>query len=408
MEQNKLYEEMMGGKAKFWTGNMSVEPEAVEQVRKLTTLPILGGHIAIMPDVHWGMGATVGSVIPLKGAVIPSAVGVDIGCGMVAVQTSLKGTDLPDNLVNIRHQIERDIPMGFNYHQKEITGLFRGGLEGQRLIRERDSLLSRFDGLRIMKRIGHFDEERMALQLGTLGGGNHFIEICLDKADNVWVMLHSGSRNVGKTIGEAATEYARDEVYKQGLNLPDKDLGWFAEGTPMFDEYVEGMSWAQEYARLNRDLMLFLVLAALRRHVPEFVLANTAVNCHHNYLSHEKHNGTHLWITRKGAVSARRGQMGIIPGSMGARSFIVCGKGHEAAYCSCSHGAGRVMSRTKAKKTFTIDDLKAQTAGIESRKDKDVIDEIPAAYKNIDDVMAAQSDLVDIVAELRQVLCCKG
>jgi len=405
MKQNEIYGQMLGNKAQFWTGEMEVEAEALEQIRKMSTLPILGGHIAIMPDVHAGMGATVGSVIPLKGAVIPS---VDVGCGICAVQTSLKGTDLPDNLANIRHQIERDIPMGFNYHQREVTGLHNGGLDGLRIERERDALLNRFADLRIMKRIGRFDEKRMAQQIGSLGGGNHFIEVCLDKQDNVWIMLHSGSRNVGKTIGEAATEFARKSVYAQGIDLPDKDLGWFAEGTEMFDEYVQGMSWAQEYARLNRDLMLFLVVAALRRHAPPFTLVNEAVNCHHNYLSHEEHNGTHLWITRKGAVSARKGQLGIIPGSMGARSFIVCGKGHEAAYCSCSHGAGRVMSRTKAKKMFTVDDLKAQTAGIESRKDKDVIDEIPAAYKNIDDVMAAQTDLVEVVAELRQVLCCKG
>jgi tRNA-splicing ligase RtcB len=407
VKQNELYEQILGGKAKFWTGDMEVEQAALDQIRNISTLPILAGHIAIMPDVHMGMGATVGSVISLKGAVIPSAVGVDISCGMAAVQTTLKASDLPDNLSVIRAQIERDIPVGFNCHHRVLKTNGKG-LEGMRIQRVRDELLSRFHSLRIMKKIGRFDEKRMEHQIGTLGGGNHFLELCLDLEQNVWVMLHSGSRNVGKTIGEAATEFARAEVNKLGFGLPDKDLGWLAEGTEPFDEYVEGMSWCGEYARLSRDTMMLLFLEALKRHLKPFSLVGGAVNVHHNYLNRETHGGESLWITRKGAVSAQKGQMGIIPGAMGKKSFIVCGKGHEAAYCSCSHGAGRRLSRTKAKKEFTLDDLAAQTEGVECRKDAGVLDEIPGAYKDIEKVMQAQSELVEVKAELRAILCVKG
>lgn len=407
MQQNELYEQMFGGKAKFWTGDMEVEQEALNQIRNISNLPILDGHIAIMPDVHFGMGATVGSVLPLKAAVIPAAVGVDIGCGMIAVQLSLKASDLPDDLKAVRAQIERDVPVGFNYHHRHINTNSKG-LEGMRIQRERDKLLNAFEGLRIMKRIGKFDEKRMAQQIGTLGGGNHFIELCLDTEQNVWVMLHSGSRNVGKTIGECATEFAKERALSAGIKLPDMNLAWFDEGTEMFDEYVEGMSWAQGYARLNRDLMMLFVLDALKRHLKPFTLVNDAVNIHHNYLSQETHYGRSMWITRKGAVSAAKGQWGIIPGSMGAKSFIVCGKGHEAAYCSCSHGAGRVMSRTKAKKTISVEEFAQQTSGVECRKDEGMLDEAPGAYKDIEAVMAAQSDLVEVKATLKQILCVKG
>lgn len=407
MNQNEIYEQMLNGKARFWTGNMEIEEQALSQVRNISNLPILGGHIAIMPDCHFGMGATVGSVIPLNAAVIPAAVGVDIGCGMIAVQTSLTASQLPDDLKAVRAQIERDVPVGFNYHHRVVNTTSKG-LEGMRIERARTALLDRFPSLRIMKRIKRFDEKRMAQQIGTLGGGNHFIELCLDTNQNVWVMLHSGSRNVGKTIGEAATEFAKEEVAKEHIQLVDKDLAWFAEGTPLFDEYVEGMSWAQEYARLNRDLMMLFVLEAIKRHLPTFTLVNEAINCHHNFLAKEEHFGRSMWITRKGAVSAQKGQLGIIPGSMGAKSFIVCGRGHEAAYCSCSHGAGRRMSRAAAKRAFTLDDLAKQTAGVECRKDAGVIDEAPQAYKDIDEVMAAQSDLVEVKATLKQVLVVKG
>ncbi len=407
MKQNELYEQMLGGKAKFWTGGMEVEQEALNQIRNISNLPILDGHIAIMPDVHFGMGATVGSVLPLRNAVIPAAVGVDIGCGMMAVQLSLKASDLPENLKVIRDQIERDVPVGFNYHQRNVNTNGKG-LEGMRIQRERDKLLNDFGGLRIMKRIKRFDEKRMEHQIGTLGGGNHFIELCLDTEQNVWVMLHSGSRNVGKTIGEAATEFAKERAMSQGIKMADMNLAWFDEGTPLFEEYVEGMSWAQGYARLNRDLMMLFVLDALKRHLKPFTLVNDAVNIHHNYLSKETHYGRSMWITRKGAVSAAKGQWGIIPGSMGAKSFIVCGKGHEASYCSCSHGAGRVMSRSKAKKIVSLADFAEQTAGVECRKDEGVLDEAPAAYKDIIEVMRAQEDLVEIKAELKQILCVKG
>jgi tRNA-splicing ligase RtcB (3'-phosphate/5'-hydroxy nucleic acid ligase) len=407
VKQNELYGQMLGGKAQFWTGEMEVEQEALNQIRNISNLPILDGHIAVMPDVHFGMGATVGSVLPLKAAVIPAAVGVDIGCGMMAVQLSLKASDLPDDLKAVRAQIERDVPVGFNYHHRHINTNSKG-LEGMRLQRERDSLLTKFDGLRIMQRIKRFDEKRMVQQIGTLGGGNHFIELCLDTEQNVWVMLHSGSRNVGKTIGEAATEFAKEEAYKRGITMADMNLAWFDEGTEMFEEYVEGMSWAQGYARLNRDLMMLLVLEALKRHLKPFTLVNDAVNIHHNYLSRETHYGRSMWITRKGAVSAAKGQWGIIPGSMGAKSFIVCGKGNEAAYCSCSHGAGRRMSRSKAKKIVSAADFEMQTAGVECRKDEGVFDEAPSAYKDIDAVMEAQSELVEVKATLKQILCVKG
>lgn len=410
MKQNELYSQILDGKAQFWTGDMEVEQEALNQLRNISVLPIVDGHIAVMPDVHMGKGATVGSVIPLRNAVIPSAVGVDIGCGMIAVQLSLKASDLPDDLKAIRSQIERDVPVGFNYHRREINTNGKG-LEGMRIQRERDSLLSKFEGLRIMSRINSkrpFDEQRMVQQIGTLGGGNHFIELCLDTEQNVWVMLHSGSRNVGKTIGEAATTFAKEEAYARGVTLNDMDLAWLEEGTDLFNEYVEAMSWAQGYAQLNRDLMMLLVLDALKRHLKPFTLVNDAVNIHHNYLSREEHYGRSMWITRKGAVSARKGQMGIIPGSMGAKSFIVCGKGHEASYCSCSHGAGRRLSRTKAKKQISMEEFAKQTEGVECRKDEGVLDEAPGAYKDIQAVMDAQADLVEVKATLKQILCIKG
>ncbi len=362
-----------------------------------------------MPDVHLGTGATVGSVIPTQGAVIPSSVGVDIGCGMIAVRTNLTASDLPESLAKIRSQIERDVPVGFNAHKSDPK-IKDFGLTGMQLDQRRSNLLSRFGGLRIMRKVKSFEEGRMALQIGTLGGGNHFIELCLDQNQQVWVMLHSGSRNVGKTIGEAAMEQARLHIRSLGIEKIDRDLAWLSEGTEAFDEYVEALHWAQEYAAINRDVMLVLVLNALRHALPDKTIwtVDEAVNCHHNYLSKESFGGKSLWITRKGAVSARKGQMGIIPGSMGAKSFTVCGKGHEAAYCSCSHGAGRRMSRGEAKRQYTLEDVAAQTAGVECRKDAGVIDEIPAAYKDIDAVMAAQADLVEIKHVLKQVLCVKG
>jgi tRNA-splicing ligase RtcB (3'-phosphate/5'-hydroxy nucleic acid ligase) len=394
---------------KAWTGGLPVEWEAANQIRNIAGLPVVAGHVAIMPDVHLGKGATVGSVIPTRAAIIPSAVGVDIGCGMVAVKLSLSASDLPDNLSGIRAQIERDVPVGFNFHRAPTKLHSGGGLQALKLNREIDRLHAGFDRLAIRSRLGQLDQGRMWRQVGTLGGGNHFIEVCLDESQSVWLMLHSGSRNVGKTIGECAIHMARQIAQKENRHLPDRDLAWLDQGSPEFDEYVEGLEWAQNYAAINREIMLTLVIAAVSKAMKrEIEGVEEAVNCHHNYASLEEHFGERLWITRKGAVSAREGELGIIPGSMGARSFIVRGKGNPDSYASCSHGAGRKMSRGAAKRRFSLDDLKVQTDGVECRKDKGVIDEIPGAYKDIDKVMEAQSDLVDVVHTLKQVLCVKG
>ncbi|HEV2978665.1 MAG TPA: RtcB family protein [Casimicrobiaceae bacterium] len=393
---------------RMWTQGVPVEEAAYQQIRNIASLPILGGPVAIMPDVHVGKGAAVGAVIPTRAAIIPAAVGVDIGCGMVAVRTTLKASDLPDSLAKLRAQIERDVPVGFNAHRQPLR-LDDASSIGDRLQRRTAGLAQRYAALRIMHRVGKYDPARVWCQLGTLGGGNHFIELSLDEEDSVWVMLHSGSRNVGNTIGEVAIATARRIAERERRHLPDRDLAWLSAGTVEFDEYVEGLNWAQDYAALNRDLMLDLVVRALQQFFRrELVVRDVAVNCHHNYASLEEHFGAMLWVTRKGAVSARSGQLGIIPGSMGTKSFIVRGKGNPAAYHSCSHGAGRKMSRSEAKRRFTRADLAEQTAGVECRKDAGVIDELPAAYKDVDAVLSAQRDLVDVVHSLKQVLCVKG
>jgi len=388
--------------ARLWTGDLPVEPEALEQIRQVTHLPILAGPVAVMPDVHLGKGATVGTVIATRGAIVPAAVGVDIGCGMLAVKTDLAAGDLPESLQKVRSQIERDVPVGFDFHKEALDPL---GSLGTRF----DDLGRRFPKLRILDRLGRVEGSRVWRQLGSLGGGNHFVELCLDTEGAVWIMLHSGSRGIGNQIGEAAITMAKEVAARVDRQLPHRDLAWLDEGTREFDAYVEGLGWAQEYASLNRDLMLELVHRALERSLGRKVrFLGEATNCHHNYARIEEHLGEKVWITRKGAVSAREGEIGIIPGSMGAKSFIVRGKGNEASYCSCSHGAGRTMSRARARKLFTREDLRTQTSGVECRKDEGVIDEIPSAYKDIDRVMRAQSDLVDIVATLKQVLCVKG
>ncbi len=393
---------------KSWTAGVEVEQPAIQQLRNIAQLPILGGHIAVMPDVHMGKGATVGSVIPTRAAIIPAAVGVDIGCGMCAVRADLVAGDLPDSLAALRSRIEAVVSVGFNAHD-DTPRTLHDGLFGLQLDRKTKDLADRYERLRIMDRIGKHDHRRTFRQLGTLGGGNHFIELCLDESDGVWLMLHSGSRNIGKTVGEAAIDMARTEAVAQHRHLPDKDLAWLDEGTEPFNTYVEGLRWAQEYAAHNRNLMLHAILKAMHeafgRHV---ATAEHAVNCHHNYASLEEHFGDKVWVTRKGAVSARAGELGIIPGSMGAKSYIVRGKGHADAYCSCSHGAGRRMSRAQAKRVFSLSDLAAQTEGVECRKDDGVLDEIPGAYKDIDAVMAAQSDLVEVAHTLKQVMCVKG
>lgn len=379
-----------------------VDPKAIDQLLNVAQLPFIHSHVAAMPDVHVGIGATIGSVIPTKGAIIPAAVGVDIGCGMVAVRLSLKADQLPDNLRPVRQLIEAAVPVGFDMHseghgaQASTVRALSGGLE---------QIVKKHPGLLKMQRNV---EITWARQLGTLGGGNHFIELCLDEHQDVWVMLHSGSRGIGNIIGRYFIELARKDMGKHLANLPDRDLAYLEEGAEHFGDYVEAVHWAQDYAMTNRREMLRLILAALARCLPPFTTTREAVNCHHNYVSVEHHFGEELYITRKGAIRAGLGELGIIPGSMGAKSYIVCGKGEPDSFCSCAHGAGRRMSRGQAKKKFDAQDLIAQTHGVECRKDPGVIDEIPGAYKDIDAVMANQSDLVDILHTLKQVVCVKG
>ncbi|TXI93220.1 MAG: RtcB family protein [Neisseriales bacterium] len=390
---------------KLWTGNMPIETDAYEQIVRISELPIIANHIAIMPDVHLGKGATVGSVIPTRSAIIPAAVGVDIGCGMCAVLTNLTANDLPESLSALRNQIERDIPVGFNEHHRDV---YLTGESGDIYKHALVNLLAQFETLELRNKLEHAKTNRIIRQAGTLGGGNHFIEICLDELNRVWVMLHSGSRGIGRQIGEYAIELAKEQAMANNRLPIDENLAWLDEGSYEFNAYINAMNWAQDYAKFNRDTMMSLVIAAIRRKIPHVATLGEVVNCHHNFTSLEEHFDEKVWITRKGAVSARSGEMGIIPGSMGAKSFIVTGKGNHDSYCSCSHGAGRKMSRSKAKSTFTIEDLMQQTSGIECRKDDKVIDEIPSAYKDIDEVMAAQADLVEVVQRLRQVLCIKG
>jgi tRNA-splicing ligase RtcB len=385
---------------KAWTADL--EPEARRQLENVANLPIVHGHVAAMPDVHAGIGATVGSVIPTRRAIIPAAVGVDIGCGMNALRLSLGAKDLPENLARIRSAIEAAVPVGFDQHGQCPVDDPRAL---RAMARRLHAIEKKHPGLAKLQR--NFDET-WARQLGTLGGGNHFIELCLDESDRVWVMLHSGSRGIGNAMGRYFIERARREAERLDRRLPDRDLAWLDEGTPLFDDYVEAVGWAQDYAMANRREMMHLIVEALRRHLPGFSIEHEAVNCHHNFVARERHLGEDLYITRKGAIRAGKGELGIIPGSMGARSFIVRGLGNEASFCSCSHGAGRRMSRTEAKRRFSRQDLERQTAGVECRKDGGVIDEIPGAYKDIDEVMANQSDLVEVVHTLKQVVCVKG
>jgi tRNA-splicing ligase RtcB len=382
-----------------WTDD--VEAEALTQLVNVSRLPFVFRHVAAMPDVHAGIGATVGSVIPTKGAIIPAAVGVDIGCGMGAVRLSLTAADLPDKLGRVRGAIEGAVPVGFDQHDARDAL----GHAAKPFARALDRIADRHPALAKMQK--RFDETWVR-QLGTLGGGNHFIEVCLDEADRVWVMLHSGSRGIGNVIGRYFIERAREHCLKRDVRLPDRDLAWFDEGTPLFDDYVEAVGWAQDYAAANRREMTALVLEALERVLRPFAATEEAINCHHNYVERERHFGESVLVTRKGAIRAGRGELGIIPGSMGAKSYIVRGKGDAASFSSCSHGAGRRMSRTEAKRRFSRADLERQTEGVECRKDSGVIDEIPGAYKSIDEVMANQTDLVEVVHTLKQVVCVKG
>lgn len=399
-----------GGRIKAFVEGVEFEHSAQKQAHDLASLPFIHEHIAIMPDVHMGVGSSVGTVIPTNGAIIPAAVGVDIGCGMMAIQTSLVASDLPDNLFDLRCAIEAAVPHG----RTDNGGVNDRGAWGE----VPDRINARFgtkaqsaelrDGLyKIVQKHPELERAttRVRNQFGTLGGGNHFIEICLDTEQNVWVMLHSGSRGIGNRIGSIFIEKAKK---LNGENLLSKDLAWLNDGTQEFIDYIEAMLWAQDYARENRNAMMDGIIAVMREKLPPFTFVREAVNCHHNFASKERHFGFDVWITRKGAVRAYEGELGIIPGSMGAKSFIVRGKGNADSFCSCSHGAGRRMSRGEAKRTFTVEDHAVATAGVECRKDQSVIDETPGAYKDIDAVMGAQSDLVEIVATLKQILCVKG
>ena len=382
-----------------------IDAQALRQLHNIASLPIVHPHVAAMPDVHAGIGATVGSVIPTRGAIIPAAVGVDIGCGMNAVRTTLMASDLPDNLARLRSAIEAEVPVGFEQHEWSRVQGSRQARAVRPLGDRLAHIVERHRG--IAKMLRQF-ERTWICQAGTLGGGNHFIEICLDEEQRVWIMLHSGSRGIGNVIGRYFIAAAQKDMRRHQLQLPDADLAYFSEGSAVFDDYVEAVDWAQDYALLNRSEMMRRVLDVLAKFAPPFRLHGEAINCHHNYIARETHGNADLYVTRKGAISARQGELGIIPGSMGARSFIVRGKGNAESFCSCSHGAGRSMSRSEAKRRFNRFDLAEQTAGIECRKDGGVVDEIPAAYKNIDAVMAHQSDLVEVVHTLRQVVCIKG
>lgn len=383
----------------IWTDD--VDERSKQQLSNIASLPFIHHHVAAMPDVHLGKGATIGSVIATHKAIIPAAVGVDIGCGMLACQLSLTANEIDEkSLQKVFHQISRDIPVGRNWHKDE-----RALVDATKPFEARLNVMTqKHPGL--LKSFGRFNN--WINQMGTLGGGNHFIEICLDENNQVWVMLHSGSRGIGNGLADYFIELARKDMERLMVNLPDHDLAYFTEGTEYFDDYVEGVHWAQEYAYQNRQSMLDLILSGMRRLLPEFIVLNEVVNCHHNYVAIEHHYGEDVYVTRKGAIRAREGDLGIIPGSMGARSYIVRGRGNPESFTSSAHGAGRRMSRTAAKELFTQDDLMNQTEGVICRKDKAVIDEIPGAYKDIDTVMANQADLVEVLHTLKQVVCVKG
>ncbi|MBX3498003.1 MAG: RtcB family protein [Alphaproteobacteria bacterium] len=394
---------------KMWTRGVMVADNAAQQLRNVASLPFVGPHVAAMPDVHWGMGATVGSVIPTSGAIVPAAVGVDIGCGMCASLTNLTASDLPDSLLGVRTAIEAAVPHGRTDNGRENdTGTWRGNVPppvAEAIAELREGLDKVVETRPALSRAA----KRMPSHAGTLGTGNHFIEVCLDEKDRVWVMLHSGSRGIGNAIGQLFIELAKQDMRRWFINLPDENLAYIPDGSEHFGAYLKALNWAQKFARTNREIMMAATLRAIGEALGRPVDGTAmAVNCHHNYVSKERHFGNDVWLTRKGAVSAKEGELGIIPGSMGARSYIVRGKGNRDSFMSCSHGAGRAMSRAEAKRRFTLADHEAATSGVECRKDAEVIDETPGAYKDIDAVMAAQTDLVDIVHTLRQMVCVKG
>jgi len=407
MEKNYHEEQLPNGvPIKMWTKGVPVEDDAKTQLANASRLPVVFKHIAAMPDVHLGIGATVGSVIPTLRAIIPAAVGVDIGCGMIACKTTLHANDLPDDLAPVRTAIEKAVP-----HGRTVMRGARDKGSWDTPPEESDAawagLAAEFDDICLDYPVLKNTNNRK--HLGTLGTGNHFVEVCLDEVGAVWFMLHSGSRGVGNAIGSLFIELAKKDALANHMNLPDKDLAYFEEGSKYFGDYVRGVGWAQRFAKQNREVMMQRVITAVKSVIAKpFEAHLEAVNCHHNYVQRETHFGEDVLVTRKGAVSAKSGELGIIPGSMGAKSYIVRGKGNSESFMSCSHGAGRVMSRTQAKKRFTVDDQIRATAGVECRKDADVIDEIPMAYKDIDAVMEAQRDLVDVVHTLKQVVCVKG
>ncbi|TFW27763.1 RtcB family protein [Massilia horti] len=398
-----------GSPVKMWTRGVPVEEEAKKQLSNTAKMPFIYKHIAAMPDVHLGKGSTIGSVIPTLGAIIPAAVGVDIGCGMMAAKTTLTANDLPDNLGPLRSAIERSVPHGMSPKTRGFKGRDKGSWDTPpkpvdiawlQLKDEFDAICEKTPKLKNTNNYKH---------LGTLGTGNHFIEICLDEVGFVWFMLHSGSRGVGNAIGTYFIELAKKDMRTHFINLPDEDLAYLPEGTQHYDDYVEAVGWAQKFARMNREVMMQNLIAAVRTVITKpFETHVEAVNCHHNYVQKENHFGKDVLVTRKGAVSAREGELGIIPGSMGAKSYIVRGKGNPESFHSCSHGAGRTMSRNEAKRRYTVEDQVRATEGVECRKDEHVIDEIPMAYKDIDAVMEAQRDLVEVVHTLKQIVCVKG
>ena len=406
MKENYDVMNLENGLVKMWTRGVPVEDGARKQLANIAAMPFVHRWIAAMPDVHIGKGATIGSVIPTIGAIIPAAVGVDLGCGMMAVRTSLQATDLPNNLAALRFAIESAVPHGRTNHGRRGDRGAWGTLPKIHRAVWNSELADDFKI--ICEKNPKIRSANSTSHLGTLGGGNHFIEVCLDETDQVWVMLHSGSRGVGNRIGSHFIKLAKQEMERWFIHLPDKDLAYLPQNTVLFNEYIEALSWAQKFAKKNRELMMQVTLTAMREELVDFTAKDLVIDCHHNYVSREKHFKKSVIVTRKGAVSARKGEWGIIPGSMGTRSYIVQGKGNKDSFHSCSHGAGRAMSRSQARKRFTLRDHEKATAGVECRKDLAILDETPGAYKDIDQVMAAQADLVEIKHTLRQVICIKG
>ena len=400
MAIKKVYESDNGFPVKVWTEDL--DKGAIEQLLNVSLIPFIHNHVAVMPDAHVGMGCTIGTVIPTHKAIIPAAVGVDIGCGMMAAKTNITAKDLPDNLSKIRNSIEKIIPLGpGRCHQKEYS-----------LNKIKNQFVSHSEVNQFFKN----DPDKMfgittgkwREQIGSLGGGNHFIEICMDEDDFVWVMLHSGSRGIGNKIGMVFIGKAKEDMRIHQVNLPDKNLAYFSEGTEHFNDYVQAIAWAQEYAFINRRVMMTLIFGQLEYYFPQVRIEEQAINCHHNYVEKEHHYGESVWVTRKGAIRAKEDDIGIIPGSMGTKSYIVKGKGNKESFHSCSHGAGRRMSRKQAFNKFTMDDLEKQTLGVEMERRKAIIDEIPGAYKDIDRVMKDQEDLVDVIHTLKQIVNVKG